>query len=45
MLQKAWPMQCLDLCVFVKMFDFKSKMCVNDSNSEAPGFPLFDRYY
>lgn len=28
---------------FFLMSDFQCKICVNDSNSEAPGFPLLNR--
>lgn len=41
-------MRKLDSCsvcvrvLFFKMFDSKCKICVDDSNSEAPEFPLLN---
>lgn len=42
MYEKARLVQCLCACAFFKMFDSKCKICVDDSNSEAPEFPLLN---
>lgn len=36
---------CVWVCFLFLMSNFQCKICVNDSNSEALGFPLSNRYH